>query len=159
MRGEHVAPRYPERRSWPRWKRIGQNAVTDFVLDASALLELVTSLAPDPGLRRTSLTSHGSAPEIIDLEVVDTLRRFVRSGRLTVDDARSTMVDARETPIARTTHRPLLERVWELRDSVAACDAAYIALAEALAVPLLTCDARLGRAHGHNAEVLVYPSS
>ena len=26
-------------------------------------------------------------------------------------------------------------------------------------VPLLTCDARLGRAHGHQAEVIVYPSS
>jgi predicted nucleic acid-binding protein len=133
--------------------------VTDFVLDASALLELVTGLAPDPGLRRTSSTSNGAAPEVIDLEVVTTLRRFVRSGRLTADDARAIMVDIRETPISRTTHRPLLDRVWELRDSVAAYDAAYIALAERLRVPLLTCDARLGRAHGHRAEVVVYPTS
>ena len=133
--------------------------MTDFVLDASALLELVASAAPDPALRRTSLTGHGSAPEIIDLEVVNTLRRFVRSGRLTANDARAVMIDVRETPIARTTHRPLLDRVWELRDSVVAYDAAYIALAERLGVPLLTCDARLGRAHGHDAEVLVYPTS
>jgi predicted nucleic acid-binding protein len=133
--------------------------VTDFVLDASALLELVTGVSPDPGLRRTSLTGHGAAPEVIDLEVVNTLRRFVRSGRLTAEDARAMMVDVRETPIARTTHRPLLGRVWELRDSVAAYDAAYIALAETLGVPLLTCDARLGRAHGYHAEVRVYPRS
>jgi hypothetical protein len=32
-------------------------------------------------------------------------------------------------------------------------------MAELLAVPLLTCDARLGRAHGHDAEVTVYPRS
>jgi predicted nucleic acid-binding protein len=133
--------------------------VTDFVLDASALLELVASLAPDPGLRRASLTGEGAAPEIIDLEVVSILRRFVRSGLLTAEDARATLVDARETPLARTAHRPLLDRVWELRDSVAAYDAAYVALAEALGVPLLTCDARLGRAHGHDAEVRVYPRS
>jgi hypothetical protein len=42
---------------------------------------------------------------------------------------------------------------------------AHVALAEHLGVPLLTCDARLGRAHGHGhghgdgAEVLVYPRS
>lgn len=61
--------------------------------------------------------------------------------------------------ITRFTHRPLLGRVWKLRDSVATYDAAYIALAETLGVPLLTCDARLGRAHGHGAEILVYPRS
>jgi hypothetical protein len=32
-------------------------------------------------------------------------------------------------------------------------------MAELLAVPLLTCDARLGRAHGHDAEATVYPRS
>jgi predicted nucleic acid-binding protein len=42
---------------------------------------------------------------------------------------------------------------------VAACDAAYTALAERLDVPLLTCDARLGRAQGHDAEVLVHRST
>jgi len=56
-------------------------------------------------------------------------------------------------------HRPLLSRIWELRDSVSAYDACYVALAERLGVPLLTCDARLGRSHGHHAEVVVYPRS
>jgi hypothetical protein len=32
-------------------------------------------------------------------------------------------------------------------------------MAELPDVPLLTCDARLGRAHGHDAEVIVYPRS
>ena len=131
----------------------------EFVLDASALLELVSGVAPDPRLRRTSWIARGAAPEIIDLEVASTLRRYVRSGLLTPEDARSALVDARDTSVARTAHRPLLDRVWELRDSVTPYDAAYVALAETLGVPLLTCDARLGRARGHRAEVVVYPTS
>ena len=35
-----------------------------------------------------------------------------------------------------------------IRDSVTPCDAAYIALAERLDAPLLTCDARLASANG-----------
>jgi len=40
-----------------------------------------------------------------------------------------------------------------LRDSLTAYDAAYVALAEGLQAPLLTCDARLGRSHGHQARI------
>ena len=34
-----------------------------------------------------------------------------------------------------------------------AYDGAYIVLAEALDALLLTCDAKLGRSHGHRAEI------
>lgn len=130
-----------------------------FVVDASALFEVIVGRSPAVDLRRRVLAGSGSAPELIDLEALNTLRRLRRSGDLTAataDTAASRIILA---PIARLPHRPLLDRVWELRDSVAAYDAAYIALAEELEVPLLTCDERLGRAHGHNAEVLVYPRS
>lgn len=48
--------------------------------------------------------------------------------------------------IARYGHAGMLSRVWALRDNLTACDAAYIALAEALQAPLLTLDARLAAA-------------
>ncbi|MBL7325874.1 VapC toxin family PIN domain ribonuclease, partial [Escherichia coli] len=32
-------------------------------------------------------------------------------------------------------------------------DGAYVALAEGLGVPLITCDGRLAQSHGHNAEI------
>jgi predicted nucleic acid-binding protein len=47
----------------------------------------------------------------------------------------------------------LLPRIWQLRDSASAYDAAYLALAEALDAPLLTCDGKLARSHGHTAKV------
>jgi predicted nucleic acid-binding protein len=39
-----------------------------------------------------------------------------------------------------------ISRMFELRDNVTACDAAYVALAEALDARLLTRDARLASA-------------
>jgi predicted nucleic acid-binding protein len=47
--------------------------------------------------------------------------------------------------------------MWELRDNVMAYDAAFLVLAEALDVPLVTCDARIARAPRHRASVEVYP--
>ena len=41
-----------------------------------------------------------------------------------------------------------MARCWELRHAVTMYDAAYVALAEALQVPLVTTDGRLSRAAG-----------
>ena len=48
--------------------------------------------------------------------------------------------------------------MWELRHDVSAYDAAFLALAEALEAPLVTCDGRLSRAPGHAAPVEVFLS-
>jgi len=48
---------------------------------------------------------------------------------------------------------PFVERVWELRDNVTVYDAWYVALAEALDVPLLTADRRLAETPGARCEV------
>jgi predicted nucleic acid-binding protein len=133
--------------------------MTDFVIDTSAAVELFGGREPDSDLRRTVLTGRGVAPELFDIEALSTLRRIVRTGALSTDEGSAVLQRVRVAPITRTTHRPLLSRIWELRDTLTAYDAAYVALAEQLAVPLLTCDARLGRAHGHRAEVVVYPRS
>ena len=55
--------------------------------------------------------------------------------------------------ILKYPHRPLLERVWQLKANVSAYIATYLVLAEALAASLLTLDGRLARAPGHTAEV------
>jgi predicted nucleic acid-binding protein len=53
-------------------------------------------------------------------------------------------------------HGPLLDRMWELRDDFTAYDAAFVALSEALDLPLVTTDGRLGAAPGHRATIEVY---
>ena len=58
-------------------------------------------------------------------------------------------------PLRRYAHTCLLRRAWELRRSIPAYDAVYVALAEALGAPLVTRDGRLARAHGHRARIEV----
>src|SRR6476661_1265262 len=48
----------------------------------------------------------------------------------------------------RHPHIDLLTRSWKLRENVTAHDAMYVALAEALEAPIVTCDRRLARAPG-----------
>jgi hypothetical protein len=62
-------------------------------------------------------------------------------------------------PGERFGHRWLLDRVWELRDSVRGWDAFYVALAEAFDATLLTLDARLARAHGTTCRIEVVGNS
>ena len=56
-------------------------------------------------------------------------------------------------PMRRYPAAPFVNRIWALRTSVTAYDAAYVALAEALRCPLVTTDLRLAHAHGHDAEI------
>ena len=130
-----------------------------FVLDASALVELTAGPAPDADLSRRALTGAGIAPEVIDIESLQALRSLLRSGAVDATAANRVAAQLAAAPIVRVPHRALLDRIWSLRDTVSAYDAAHVALAESFDVPLLTCDARLGRAHGHDAEVIVYPRS
>ena len=83
------------------------------------------------------------------------LRRQVRGGR--VDDRRAilALADLAALPLRRAPHRPLLARCWELRDNLSIYDAAYVALAEALEVILLTADQRLARATGPRCRIEV----
>jgi predicted nucleic acid-binding protein len=50
---------------------------------------------------------------------------------------------------------PFAGRVWELRRNLTSYDAWYVAVAEALDLPLATLDRRLGRATGTSCRVRV----
>jgi len=125
------------------------------VTDASAVLELLLNSAV--GIRIADRfddpeeTLH--APFLLDIEVLQVLRRYVLAGE--IDDTRGSeaVLDLGSLPIERYPVDGMIDRIWELRSSLTACDATYVALAEALDAPLLTCDARLARAHGHDARV------
>jgi predicted nucleic acid-binding protein len=95
------------------------------------------------------------APHLIDAEVGHTLRRTVRLGELSDRAARVALDDLREIPLRRANHAGLLDRAWSLRENVSFYDGLYIALAERLDLPLLTLDARLARAPGLRAGIIV----
>jgi len=127
------------------------------VVDASALASVVAAPAPKRELVRRLSTIDGVAPELMDAEVLDAIRKFVLRGALNAAEGEAAVRRAREAPIARVPHRPLLARVWELRSTVAVYDAFYVALAEQLDVPLVTCDKKLAGASGHNVQIELYP--
>lgn len=56
--------------------------------------------------------------------------------------------------IARHDIGPLADRVWQLRHQFTGYDACYLALAEALDAPLVTCDSKLDST-AHSAAVVV----
>jgi predicted nucleic acid-binding protein len=50
--------------------------------------------------------------------------------------------------------RPFEDRIWQLRRNLTCHDAWYVAIAEALSLPLATLDRRLARATGTHCEFL-----
>jgi predicted nucleic acid-binding protein len=125
------------------------------VIDASAVLEMLLQTPRAERLMARTLGANERlhAPHLIDIEVTHALRRLVQRGDLTTARAEQALEDFGDLWIERHGHEALRPRIWELRDAITAYDGAYIALAEALSAPLLTCDARLARAHGHDAVV------
>lgn len=119
------------------------------VVDASVLAVALADDGPEGDAARARLRGETlAAPELVDLEVVSVLRRQNRVGLLDNRRAAMAMSDLRTLPMHRAPHLALLARSWDLRDNLTTYDAAYVALAEALAATLLTGDRRLARAAG-----------
>jgi len=117
------------------------------VVDASVLAPaLVDEGASGTQARERLIGEKLAAPELIDLELTSVLRSLTRAKKLTVRRAVDALDDLGDLPLERAGHRHLIRRCWELRENLTAYDAAYVALAELLSVPLITADARLATA-------------
>ncbi|VAZ77075.1 type II toxin-antitoxin system VapC family toxin [Mycobacterium persicum] len=126
------------------------------VVDASVLAVALGDDGSDGRLARERLARETLvAPELIDLEVVSVWRREVAAKRMPARRAASAVADLTDLPLRQSSHQPLLHRVWELRHVLTTYDAAYVALAEALDVVLVTADARLSGAFGAYCEIEV----
>jgi len=127
------------------------------VVDASALLELLLQTAL--GVRVESrLFRDGDelhVPHLVDVEIVQGLRRLVRTGEVSPRRASEAIADVNDFDLHRHPHADFLSRAWKLRDNISAYDAMYVALAEAADARVVTCDSRLAKAPGHSARIEV----
>ena len=125
------------------------------VVDASALLEFLLQtpigIRAEERLFRDDDELH--APHSVDVEVLQGLRRLVRTGEVSSGRADGAIADLVDLHLHRHPDVDLLDRAWKLRDNVGAYNAAYIALAEALDAPLVTCDSPLAASPGHAARI------
>jgi predicted nucleic acid-binding protein len=130
------------------------------VVDTSAVLEALAARDPAPSLIER-LAAHGDlhAPHLIDTELLHALRRMGIKREISDERAADARSDFAELALVRYRHQPLSDRVWELRHNLTAYDATFIALAEVLAAPLITCDARLASAPGHKAQIELFGAS
>ena len=104
-------------------------------------------------LRSSEVTLH--SPHLIDLEVAQTLRRYVREGEIDDERAQVALQHLTLLDLNRYAHVDFLPRIWALKGNITAYDAAYVALAEALGAALVTGDSHLAKAPGIRAAVEV----
>jgi predicted nucleic acid-binding protein len=126
------------------------------VVDTSAVLTLLLEEPPIPALvlRLSGMRLH--APHLIDVEFLHALRRLVSTSQVPASRAVVIRANFAGLTIVRYPHGLLLDRMWDLRHNLSACDAAFVALSEVLEVPLVTTDARLAAAPGNDAAIEAY---
>jgi predicted nucleic acid-binding protein len=118
------------------------------VVDASVMFEWLACGAREQTVKERLVGERQAlwAPELLDAEVGQALRRAVRRHSVDADRAAAALWELRQLPVRRIAHELLVHVAWAMRDQVSFYDALYVALAEMLGQPLLTLDARLGRA-------------
>lgn len=125
------------------------------VVDTSALIDLFTVDMPelDASLadRLSQVIPH--VPDIIDVEYHHALRGLLLGGKVSSARAEQARALFADTPKIRFPNSDLTQRIWSLRHNLGAYDACFIALAEALKVPLITCDGKQAGASGHKAVI------
>lgn len=116
------------------------------VPDASALIELLfrTKKGIIVEQRIFSKRSAGlAAPHIVDLEILQVIRRLVQTKKIKVRRAEEALADFSDLQIERYPHESFLHRIWELRENLTAYDASYVALSESMNAVFLTLDSKL----------------
>ncbi|MFD7577843.1 type II toxin-antitoxin system VapC family toxin [Kitasatospora sp. NPDC059817] len=130
------------------------------VIDCSALVLVLTAHGPDGELVRGRVAAAGDvyAPTLLDYEIQSALLGMQRGGKLTEREVERAVAAYRMLPIAKRETLAFWDRVKKLHANLSAYDAQYVALAEALGVPLITSDARIMRSGAAKCDIEVFAS-
>jgi predicted nucleic acid-binding protein len=94
------------------------------------------------------------APELIRAEATNILRRLERAKIITTPEANAAQDDLMQLDIDLFPFEPFAGRIWRLRHNVTSYDAWYVAIAEALKLPLATLDEPLSKSSGVTCKFL-----
>ncbi len=94
------------------------------------------------------------APELVRVEATNIFRRLERAKLITTPEANAAQDDLMQLNIELFPFEPFAGRIWELRHDVTSYDAWYVAIAEALNLPLATLDEPLSRSNGATCKFL-----
>jgi predicted nucleic acid-binding protein len=123
------------------------------VIDASALVDVIMGWRSEPIRDRLLSASVVHVPVTVDAELLHALRKHAFSGVVGPQHSNAALRLLDGPTLTRHPVQPLAPRIWSLRHNITAYDAAYVALAEDLGLPLLTRDARLSRSSAHTARI------
>lgn len=118
------------------------------VVDASAVVAALVDAGPDGQWAESLLTSDLAAPQLLPAEVANVLRRAVKADEITDDVASLAHADLLDLRVELVSYAAVAPRIWELRHSLTAYDAWYVAAAELLDAPLATLDYRMVNSPG-----------
>lgn len=125
------------------------------VVDSSVVVAGLTDDGPlGRGARQAMRDATMYAPDPIDIEVIAAVRGLMMRGDIEEIVAADAVDDVSRLRIKRLPTAQLHQRIWSLRHNVVPYDACYVALAEALGLPLFTLDRRLAASTGPTCEFL-----
>jgi predicted nucleic acid-binding protein len=130
------------------------------VIDTSAVVCVLTDHGTAGKAARDRLRAVAglAAPGLLDYEVVSALLGMTRGAKITQREAEKALTDFQALALTRHETLILWQRVRALHHNISPYDAQYVALAETLGVPLLTCDARIKRSGAARCAVEVFAS-
>ena len=130
------------------------------VVDSSVLVAALIDSGPH-GAWAEKVLARGSpyAPELARFEATNIFRRLERAKLITTPEANAAQDDLMQLDMELFAFEPFAERIWELRHNMTGYDAWYVALAEALKLPLATLDEPLSRSKKATCEFLTPPRS
>ena len=130
------------------------------VVDSSVVVAALVDTGDNGAWAEKILEQHDLyAPELLRVEASNVLRRLERGKEITEQEANAAFEDLMELNVELHEFEPLSERVWELRHNLTSYDGWYVALAEALNLPLATLDGRLVKAEGPKCRFLTPDSN